>query len=126
MTRATKTVSKSWKVLSNICQIKQHPFRETALTLLHFYLSGRGILRPCDQYPSEPGVLNSRPTSVLSGYGIGGSTESRNGDELQVKAPDKMGQPRPRFRLFSVFSNIIQLCRLYRLVNVQKQVNKVY
>ena len=30
-------------------------------------VTGRGILRPCDQYPSEPGVLNSRPVSALSG-----------------------------------------------------------
>jgi len=52
--------------------------------------SGRGILRPCDQYPSEPGVLNSRPVSVLSGYGIAGSVASRNGDELQVKTKTKL------------------------------------
>ena len=55
--------------------------------VIHVHFSGRGILRPCDQYPSEPGVLNSRPVSVLSGYGgaggHGGSTASRNGDDFQ-------------------------------------------
>lgn len=41
-----------------------------------------GILRPCDQYPSEPGVLKSRPLSSLSAhsnYGGGGTLGSRGG-----------------------------------------------
>jgi hypothetical protein len=29
-----------------------------------------GILRPCDQYPSEPGVLKSRPLSAQSNGGV--------------------------------------------------------
>ena len=37
------------------------------------------ILRPCDQYPSEPGVLKSRPLSSLSAHsshGVGSIPQS--------------------------------------------------
>ena len=34
------------------------------------------ILRPCDQYPSEPGVLKSRPLSSLSAHSSHGGGSS--------------------------------------------------
>merc|ERR1719357_1652639 len=42
------------------------------------------ILRPCDQYPSEPGVLKSRPVSSLSARS--GSQETASGQTVMNKA----------------------------------------
>ena len=44
-----------------------------------FEFSANLILRPCDQYPSEPGVLKSRPLSSLSAHSShGGGSSAQN------------------------------------------------
>ena len=35
---------------------------------MYSFITANLILRPCDQYPSEPGVLKSRPLSSLSAH----------------------------------------------------------
>ena len=59
-----------------------------------------GILRPCDQYPSEPGVLkpsasnasiSSRPLSALSNGGVfmGNLKPSKNSEQQIESEPDE-------------------------------------
>ena len=54
------------------------------------------ILRPCDQYPSEPGVLKSRPLSSLSAHsshGGGSSAQNAHGSGTQntISSHDEEG-----------------------------------
>ena len=58
--------------------------------LLDGSAKGSRILRPCDQYPSEPGVLKPRPVSSLSARSGSHETQQRLVDNQDKVGPVKL------------------------------------